>query len=202
VGEKMGSIPWLQVIGNAYVILALDLAAFVADDSLDNFQQIKGQKFFDYYLEELPESVCKGPFSVSDEYRKREQSGYGIGVFNRVLAEDNFAPTYAVAKEKIEFPSHLLNNVQFKDRFLPVWNRWDFRVRISSNGVVTLILHLNIPKYREIELAAQDVMGLHHYFDMANALERRKEFQANLKLNELLPEQREAIEQRLIQLNN
>jgi len=193
----MENVPWLQVIGNAYVILALDLAAFVSDDSLDAFQQIKGQKFFDQYLEKLPQQVCQGPFSLSEEYKKREQSGYGFGIFNRVLAEDNFAPTYAVRKDKIEFPPHLLDNVQFKDRFLPVWKRWDFHLRVSSNGIVTLILHLDIPKYREIELAAQDVMGLHYYFDMANALERRKEFQANLGLDELSPTQKESIKQKI-----
>ena len=193
----MENTPWLQVIGNAYVILALDLAAFVTDDSLNDFQQIKGQKFFDQYLEKLPQKVCKGPFDLSDEYRKHEQSGYGIGVFNRVFAEDNFAPTYTVIKEKLEFPSYLLNNVQFKDRFLPVWKRWDFHLRVSSNGIVTLILHLNIPKYREIELAAQDVMGLHYYFDMANALERRKEFQSNLGLDELSQAQKESIKQKI-----
>jgi len=135
----MENVPWLQVIGNAYVILALDLAAFVSDDSLDAFQQIKGQKFFDQYLEKLPQQVCQGPFSLSEEYKKREQSGYGFGIFNRVLAEDNFAPTYAVRKDKIEFPPHLLDNVQFKDRFLPVWKRWDFHLRVSSNGIVTWV---------------------------------------------------------------
>lgn len=193
----MKTVPWLQIIGDAYVILALDLAAFVKDDSLNSFQQIKGQKFFDQYLEKLPKNVCKGAFDVSEAYRKREQSGYGFGVFNRVLAEDNFAPTYTVRKDEIEFPPHLLDNVQFKDRFLPVWKRWGFHLRVSSNGIVTLILHLNIPKYREIELAAQDVMGLHYYFDMANALERRNEFQANLGSNSLSSTQKESVKQKI-----
>lgn len=193
----MENAPWLQVIGNAYVILALDLAAFVADDSLDAYQQIKGQKFFDRYLENLPQKVCAGPFRVSDEYSKREHSGYGFGVFNRVLAEDNFAPTYAVCKEKIKFPDHLMDNVQFKDRFLPIWKRWNFHLRVSSNGIAVLILHLNIPKYREIEFIAQDVMGLHYYFDMANALERQKELQTSLAADGLLPAQVESIQQKI-----
>jgi len=134
---------------------------------------------------------------VSDEYRKREQSGYGFGVFNRVLAEDNFAPTYAVCKDKIKFPDYLMNNVQFKDRFLPIWKRWNFHLRVSSNGVATMILHLNIPKYREIEFVVQDVMGLHYYFDMANALERQKELRMSLAVNELSPAQMESIKQKI-----
>jgi len=193
----MNSSPWLQVIGDAYVVLALDLAAFAADDSLESLEQIKGQKFFDQYLESLPEQVQKGPFKVSAEYRKREQSGYGIGVFNRVLAEDNFAPTYSVVKEAIDFPPHLLDNVQFKDRFLPVWEHWDFHLRVSSNGIVTLILHLNIPRYREMELVAQDVMGLHYYFDMANAKQKRDEFRKLSQSPDLSEKQCESIAQKI-----
>ncbi len=187
----MEESPWLQVIGDAYVVLALDLATFVTDDSLNDLEQIRGQKFFDNYLENLPHIVEQGPFELSREYKKREQSGYGFGIFNRVLAEDNFAPTYSVDKDKIEFPSHLINNVQFKDRFLPVWKRWEFYLRVSSNGIITMILHLRIPKYREIELVAQDVMGLHYYFDMANAMEKRRELQVGLTAENLSQLQKE-----------
>ena len=137
----MNSTAWLQVIGDAYVALAFDLSTFITDDSLVTLEKLRGQDFFDTHLEGLPEIICQGPFKLADEYLQREEHGYGMGIFNHILAQNNFSPTYRVIKEKIIFPAHLLDNVQFKDRFLPIWKRWNFYLRLSSNGIVTIILH-------------------------------------------------------------
>src|SRR5205823_3522864 len=94
------------------------------------------------------------------------------------LAEDNFAPTYRLVKDKVKFPPELENNVQFKDRFLKVWKKWDFWLRLSSNSIITLILKQDIPKPRLLIQISRDVMGLQGHFDLDNARQKLAEFQS------------------------
>src|SRR5947209_4105169 len=123
----------VDATGAAYVILTLDLGAFVTPQSHDTLLQLRGRKEFDQFLDAL--RLDDPRFERDDHYTQIEHRGYELGVFNRILAEDNFAPTYRLVKDKVGFPPELENNVQFKDRFLKVWKKWDFWFRLSSNGI-------------------------------------------------------------------
>ncbi len=163
--------------GAAYVILALDLATFVTPSSRETLLHLRGTREFHDYLEQL--DLNDPRFIRDSDYRDVEQRGYELGVFNRILAEHNFAPTYRLNKQAVQFPPHLLNNVQFKDKFLKVWNRWDFWFRLSSSGGISLVLKLDIPRSRELVYLSRDVMGLQGHFDMDSARRKLAELQAS-----------------------
>jgi len=162
--------------GAAYVFLALDLAAFVEPAARDTLLNLRGRKEFDEFLDRFDPQDAR--FERAHHYKRVEQRGYELGVFNRVLAEDNFAPTYRLVKERVKFPPELMNNVQFKDKFLTVWKKWEFWLRLSSNGIITIILKLDIPKPRELIFLSRDVMGLQGNFDMESARDKLNELRA------------------------
>lgn len=162
--------------GAAYVILALDFGAFVEPASYDRLLDLRGRKEFNKYLQNF--DLQDARFEREDYYKRVEQRGYELGVFNRILAEDNFAPTYRLVKEQVSFPEELLNNVQFKDKFLKVWNKWQFWLRLSSNGIITIILKLDLIRPRELIFLSRDVMGLQGNFDMDSARAKLAELRA------------------------
>jgi hypothetical protein len=166
----------IDACGAAFVVLALDLDTFVTASARDTLLYLRGRREFNEFLQNFDPGDSR--FIRDDYYRTVEQRGYELGVFNRILAEDNFAPTYRLCKEKVVFPAELMNNVQFKDRFLKVWNRWDFWVRLSGNGVITLIARLDFAKKRPLILLSRDVMGLQGHFDMDSARRKLAEFEA------------------------
>jgi hypothetical protein len=156
-----------QCRGEALVILALDLGIFVDPASRAELLNLRGRKEFDNYLESLNPGDPR--FVRDPHYVAMEQRGYELGVFNRVLAEDNFAPTYRVVKERFHFPPEIANNVQFKKFFLKVWHKWEIWLRLSSNGIITIILKIRYPKLQRLIDISHDVMGLQGNFDMASA---------------------------------
>lgn len=165
-----------QCRGEALVILALDLGIFIEPASRPALLNLRGRKEFDLYLETFdPGDPC---FVRDPHYVQVEQRGYELGVFNRILAEDNFAPTYQVVKEHFRFPEQLLTNVQFKQRFLKVWHKWDIWFRLSSNGIITIILKIRYPKLHRLIDISHDVMGLQGNFDMASARHKIAELTA------------------------
>lgn len=165
-----------QCRGEALVILALDLGIFVKPSSRGELLNLRGRKEFDTYLETLDPG---DPRFVRDaHYVQVERRGYELGVFNRILAEDNFAPTYRVDKEQFRFPPQLLTNVQFKQRFLKVWHKWEIWLRLSSNGIITIILKIRYPKLQRLIDISHDVMGLQGNFDMASARQKITELEA------------------------
>jgi hypothetical protein len=172
----MASEHQTQCRGEAFVILALDLGIFVERDARAELLNLRGRKEFDTFLENFDPN---DPRFVRDvEYTQVEYRGYELGVFNRVLAEDNFAPTYRVVKEHFVFPPELRTNVQFKARFLKVWNRWDIWFRLSSNGIITIILKIRYPRLHRLIDVSHDVMGLQGNFDMASARQKIAELEA------------------------
>ncbi|MCB8953277.1 MAG: hypothetical protein H6650_14825 [Ardenticatenales bacterium] len=160
--------------GAAYVILALDMSAFVPPESHPILLNLRGRKEFHDFLRQL--ELNDPRFVRSSAYIETEQRGYELGVFNRILAEENFPPTYQLNKKAVSFPPELLNNVQFKDRFLRnIWNKWDAWFRLSGNGIVTIILKRDIARPRTLISLSRDVMGLQGYFDMESARTKRQE---------------------------
>lgn len=164
-----------QCRGKAYVILALDLGIFVERGFRAELLSLRGRKEFDNFLEGL--SLNDPRFERDESYKQIEHRGYELGVFNRILAEDNFAPTYRVNKAAFKLPPQLLNNVQFKERFLKVWNRWDIWFRLSSNGVITIILKIHYPRLQRLIDVSRDVMGLQGNFDMESARQKIAELE-------------------------
>jgi len=166
----------IECRGEALVILALDLGLFVAEEQRAALLDLRGRKEFDDFLETLDPGDAR--FLRDSDYHEIEHRGYELGVFNRILAEDNFAPTYRVIKEQFRFPPQLLNNVQFKDRFRKVWNKWDIWFRLSSNGIITIILKTRPAKFQRLIELSLDVMGLQGNFDMASARQKIAELEA------------------------
>lgn len=168
----------VDACGAAYVILALDLAPFVKSNSLERLEYIRGRTVFDDYLETL--DLAGSCFERDPYYRDLEQQGYELEVFNQILVKDNFAPTYYLNKERVEFPQHLLTNLQFKNIFLPVWNKWDLWLRLSRNGVITIIMKLDLPQRRALIHVSRDVLGMQMPFDMESAFNKLDELKRGL----------------------
>ncbi|MBV7332606.1 hypothetical protein KFU94_31135 [Chloroflexi bacterium TSY] len=156
-----------QCRGRAFVVLALDLGIFLNRDDREKLHNWRGHKMFDHFLEKFDPSDPR--FVRDDDYKRIEHRGYELGVFHRILAEDNFAPTYRLIKKEVKFPAQLVNNVQFKEKFLRVWKKWDIWFRLSSNGIITIILKIQYPKLHRLIDVSRDVMGLQGHFDMASA---------------------------------
>ena len=152
--------------GTVQLILSLDLLPFVDPASRRRMDEIRGRAIFDDYLE----SLKVGPrFERDVHYTELEKQGYELGVFNQILVKDNFAPTYRLRNDLIQFPEFLSKNVQFRDKFMPVWNKWEFRLRLTRNGIITVIMKLDVPKRKRLILLSRDVMGLQIAFDMIEA---------------------------------
>jgi hypothetical protein len=182
----------VDACGAAYVILALDLGTFLTPASRDALLQLRGRKEFDDFLEKFKPQDPR--FERDAYYTEVEQRGYELGVFNRILAEDNFAPTYRLIKDRVNFPAELETNVQFKDKFLNVWRKWAFWLRLSSNGIITLIFKLDFPKPRELIYISRDVMGLQGYFDMDSARKKLAELQIR-RLDEETKQRTKSVQQ-------
>jgi len=168
--------------GAAYVILAVNLAPFVKTNSREKLEYIRGRSIFDDYLETL--DLAGSCFERDQYYRDLEQQGYELEVFNQILVKDNFAPTYHLNKDRVEFPQHLLTNLQFKNIFLPVWNKWDLWLRLSRNGVITIVMKLAIPQRRALVHISRDVLGVQMPFDMESAFNKLDELKTGLDRTE------------------
>ncbi len=167
----------LDARGKVFVILAFDLSAFVASDSQETLMRLRCHARFDEFLRQW--RLNDPRFTRDDCYVETEHRGYEIGVFNRILAEDRFAPTYRLNKNKVHFPKELEHNVQFKDKFLKLWRKWDFWIRLCSNGIVTLILCLDIAKPKKLIDISRDVIGLQGHFDIESARRKLRELEAD-----------------------
>jgi hypothetical protein len=164
--------------GSAYVILALDLAPFVKPQCRERLELLRGTHVFDEFLESL--QLQDPRFERDGRYQDLEQQGYELGIFNQILTQDNFAPTYRLCKDSVVFPSHLRDNLQFKNRFLPVWDKWSFWLRLSSNGVVTIVMKRDFSERRALVHISRDVLGLQEFFDMDSARAKLAELQDGL----------------------
>jgi hypothetical protein len=173
---------YIDVRGCAYVVLALDIAPFVKPDHQQALEYLRGRAEFSDFLETT--FFADPRFERDSAYRMLEQQGYELGVFDNILLSHHFAPTYQLKKEQVDLPHSLRNNVQFKNIFLKIWEKWDFWFRLSGNGICTVIMKLPIPSKRALSNVSHDVLGLYEPFDMDSARNKLAELQQELHLSE------------------
>lgn len=179
--------------GIAYVILALDLLPFVKPSSREKLYEIRGRDVFDEFVESLD---LKGNcFERDDYYHELEKQGYELDIFNHILVKDNFAPTYRFNKACVEFSPLLHDNVQFKDVFLKAWRKWEFWFRLTRNGIIMIIMKLDIPPSRSLLEISKDVLWLQEPFDIQEAHNRLSELEDRARTGEDVKAKIESVQQ-------
>ncbi len=130
--------------GKIYIIMAINLGRFMAEDDKKSraiFRKMRGSNKYIQFLKKLE---IAAPFNKLDSHVVGgdpwiEQQGYEVGVFRKRLLENWFFPTYELDKtaglKKID-PRFVKSEIFQKE-----WFRWDrFKIRLTRNGFILVKL--------------------------------------------------------------
>ena len=130
--------------GNVFVIMAMNLGRFVAEDDIKSratFRELRGSE---QYCDFIRDIEFKFLFSKANEKIIRsdswfEKQGYETGIFQKQLLENWFFPTYELNKNAAlkYIESRLSESPQFQKE----WKFWDsYKVRLTRNGFIVIKL--------------------------------------------------------------
>ncbi|GAB4456369.1 MAG: hypothetical protein Kow0070_06330 [Anaerolineales bacterium] len=172
--------------GYTNVVLVLNMKRFVAEKDRERFERLRGTREFANILRDIwhSQALTSGYFeTVAQEKLHRdindemstEEVGFATGIFRSPMLEDFTFPTYALVKEKYEFPNHLMGNYQFKNLFLKAWKDWRVFVRPSFTGLFVIRLTRSYEKATPLMDITHDVIKLQESLDVQSARRRLAE---------------------------
>ncbi|HXF84951.1 MAG TPA: hypothetical protein VNK49_06130 [Anaerolineales bacterium] len=179
----------VTVKGYTNVVLVLNMKRFVADEDQERFEKLRGTQEFANILREAwnVRALASGRFeTVAQEKQHRdihdelstEEIGFATGIFRSPMLEEFTFPTYALKKESVEFPDHLMGNYQFKNLFLTAWKSWRIFIRPSFTGLFILRLTRPYEKATPLMDITHDVIKLQESLDVQSARRRLIEIQS------------------------
>jgi hypothetical protein len=181
----------INIRGYTNVILILNMKRFVAKEDQPRFERIRGTREFAQILRETwPQlALSKDCFETSQEEKQHrnvydemttEEIGFATGVFRSLVLEDLTFPTYSLNKSKIQFPTTLMANYQFKNLFLRAWDNWRIFIRPTFTGVFVIRLTKEYKNPTSLSKVGQDAIELQESLDVQSARKRlveiRKKF--------------------------
>lgn len=167
----------IAVRGHTTVILLLNMRRFVPPEYRRAFESLRGSKaLFNTLVTQWPERIQEHPYfqpldNSSDGEMSVEEIGFATGIFRMRMLEEYATPAYALDKSCIEFPQPLRSNLQFKNLFQPVWEKWEVQIRPTMTGFFVLTLRRSYHREpRSLLLLAKDVLRLQAPFDVPSAI--------------------------------
>jgi len=192
----------VTICGYTNVILVLNMKRFVDLKDQSWFERIRGTREFAQVLREtwLQLALSKGRFETSQEEKHSrnvedemttEEVGFATGIFRSLVLEDFTSPTYSLNKNKIQFPSYLYSDTQFKNLILKAWDNWRIFIRPTFTGMFVIRLTREYKDPTSLSKVGQDAIELQESLDVQRARKRlteiRKSF-ANDPIQRLIQE--------------
>lgn len=169
--------------GYTNVVLVLNMKRFVAEEDRQRFELLRGTREFADILRDVwpSRALASGRFETSAQEKlhrdindemSTEEVGFATGIFRSPMLEDFTFPTYALIKDKYEFPGHLMGNYQFKNLFLTAWKGWRIFIRPSFTGLFVIRLTRPYEKATPLMDITHDVIKLQDSLDVQSARKR------------------------------
>lgn len=199
----------ISIRGYVTVVLVMNMRRFVEPADHKRFETLRGSKeWLDVLRNDWPKKieqhatfrVARHPMdSNSTAFRmSTDEVAFLSGIFRSSVLEDYSVPIYYLHdKDKVDFPEHVRDNLQFKNVFIEVWKHWDIYVRATATGMFVINLRRIYDRTTPLLKIASHVVSLQAAFDIPSANRRLDELSAISKLgmgNGAIQEKRKSIE--------
>lgn len=182
----------IDAIGHTNVILVMNMRRFVKPEDRKRFEVFRtSPNFLTVLRTQWPEKLkASSAFSIVNydcdekdvaERMSTDEVCFATGIFRLHMMEEYVTPTYYLKdKNQVSFPNELKDNLQFKNLFLDVWNRWEIYVRPTVTGMFTVRLKRRYEKAAPLLTIASDVVALQTALDIPSAKHRLEFLKQNL----------------------